>query len=154
MADKTYSSELERALARADAPDLKRQTRAYYEYYLRDFETGEDENTADIDAVNDSEADPDRALAYVVLAASTYDDPQYLAFIGAGLLENLLDDPSEEFLERIVAEARKAARFRWLLSVPFKVAISERAWEAIKPFRITGEHEEPTGETLPSRPRA
>lgn len=151
MDDQSFSNELERVLARPDASDLRRQTRVYYDYYLKDFETAE-EAAADIDAVSESaHSDPDRALAYVLLAAATYDDGEYLAFMGAGLLEDSLRDPSTEFLKRIVSEARGSARFRWLLSVPFRVAVSEEAWEAIKPFRISGEHEEPAAESLPPR---
>ena len=52
-------------------------------------------------------------------------------------------------IQRIVAEARKSARFCWLLSTPFKVAVSESAWRAIEPFRITGHHEEPALDTMP-----
>ena len=96
--------------------------------------------------------DPDKALAYVMIAAARTDDPGFLAFMGAGPLENILYDPSPELLERIVAEARKTARFRWLLSVPYKIAIADRAWDSIKHFRITGEHEEPTADKLPPRP--
>lgn len=99
-----------------------------------------------------SREDPDKALAYVMLAAANYDDEDFLALIGAGLLEDILRDPSAEFLHRIVDEGRKTPRFRWLLSVPYRVAISEKAWDAISPFRITGDHEEPERDCLPPRP--
>jgi hypothetical protein len=95
--------------------------------------------------------DPEKALAYVVIAASQSDDAAFLGYLGCGPLEDILHNPSPELLERIVAEARKSARFRWLLSNPFKVAIAPRAWEAIEKFRITGPHEEAPYETLPPR---
>ena len=155
MTEKSFSNELQRALSRPDIADLQRQTRIYYEHCQRGFHEETDENAADIDAVYCStSSDPDRALSCVKLGAATYDDAEYLAFIGAGLLEDLLRDASADILQRVVAEGRKTARFRWLLSVPYRVAISKEAWEAIEEFRITGDHEEPTGETLPPRPWA
>jgi len=95
--------------------------------------------------------DPEKALAYVVLAASRTDDADFLCLMGCGPLENVLDDPSSELLDRIVAQARKSPRFCWLLSCPFEVAVAERAWKAIKQFRITGPHEEPPLDALPPR---
>ncbi|WP_443019057.1 DUF6869 domain-containing protein [Sphingomonas sp.] len=95
--------------------------------------------------------DPEKALAYVIIAASQSDDAAFLGSMGCGPLEDILRDPSAELLERIVAEARKSARFRWLLSNPFKVAIAARAWEAIEKFRMTGPHEEAPYEALPPR---
>jgi hypothetical protein len=95
--------------------------------------------------------DPERALAYVVLASSRTDDAGFLALMGCGPLEDLLRDPSEQLLQRVVAEGRRSDRFRWLLSHPFKVAIAPRAWAAIEKFRITGPHEEPSDDTLPPR---
>jgi hypothetical protein len=152
MAEKSFSNELRRALARPDADKLIRQIDTYIEYDKTGAREWPDEISDDLGEVLDAGSnDPDKALAYVMIAAARTDDAGFLAFMGAGSLENALEDPSPEFLERIVAEARKTARFRWLLSVPFKVAVSERAWEAIKPFRMTGEHEEPREETLPPR---
>jgi hypothetical protein len=153
MSDKSFSNELQRALARPDIADLQRQTRVYYEHCQRGFHEETDENADDIDAVCASNfADPEKALAYVILAAANYDDGEYLAFIGAGLLENLLRDPPTDILERIVAEARKTPRFRWLLSVPYRIAIAKSAWDAIKEFRLTPGNAEPLPETLPPGP--
>jgi len=49
--------------------------------------------------------------------------------------------------------ARKSARFRRLLSNPFKGAIAAKAWDAIERFRITDPREEPAAEELPPRHR-
>ncbi|QBM74807.1 hypothetical protein E2E30_02830 [Sphingomonas sp. AAP5] len=95
--------------------------------------------------------DPEKSLAYVIIAASETDDAEFLQLMGCGNLEDVLCDPSPELLDRIVSEAHRSARFRWLLSNPFKVAISSKAWEAIKIFRITGPHEEPALSTVPPR---
>ena len=97
------------------------------------------------------DCDPEKALAYVVITAARTDNAEFLGLMGCSNLENVLRDPSPELLQRIVAEARRSARFGWLLSNPFKVAVSKQAWEAIKPFRITGPHEEPSRDTLSSR---
>jgi hypothetical protein len=96
-------------------------------------------------------ADPEKAFAYVILGASRSDQPEFLRALGCGPLEDILRDPSKELLERIVVEARKSARFRWLLSNPLKVAVAARAWDAIEKFRVTGPHDEPSDEILPPR---
>jgi hypothetical protein len=59
---------------------------------------------------------PDKGLANLALAMANYDARDFLGLLAAGLLEDLLSDPSPEFLNRIVVEARKTPRIRWLLS--------------------------------------
>ncbi|MGT2513295.1 DUF6869 domain-containing protein [Sphingomonas panni] len=99
-----------------------------------------------------SNDDPEKLLAYVVLGAARSDDPGFLAVLGCGPLENILRNPSPELLDRIVAEARKSVRFRWLLNCPFRIAIAPSAWDAIARFRITGPHAAPAADHLPPRP--
>lgn len=152
MSDKTYHDELEKALARPDADQMCRQLDAYAEHYQEGGgEWPEESADAFGEIILCYHDNPEKAFAYVVLGASRSDDAGFLAGLGCGPLENILEDPSEELLQRIVAEARKSSRFRWLLSNPFKVAIAERAWDAIERFRITGPHEEPAHDKLPPR---
>ncbi|MGY4396226.1 hypothetical protein ACVWZA_001399 [Sphingomonas sp. UYAg733] len=152
MSAKTNSSELERALARPDADQMRQQLLAYAGYETEGAGAWPDELADDFDEIITCHFDdPEKAFAYVIIAASQSDDPAFLALMGCGNLENVLRDPSLDLLDRIVAEARKSARFRWLLSNPFKVAIAPRAWEAIEKFRITGPHEEPSADKLPPR---
>ena len=152
MPEKHYSDELQRALMRSDAGKMVQQLDAYAEYFARGAGDWSDEDADDFtEIVTCHHDDPEKALAYVVLAASRYDDPGFLGYLGCGPLEDVLRDPSEELLGRIVAEARKSARFRWLLSNPLKVAVADRAWEAIERFRVTGPHEEPLDDMLPPR---
>jgi len=152
MSEKTYFDELERVEARPDAAEMRRQLLAYEKYEAEVAGRWPEEVASDIDEIITCHFDDiEKALAYVILAASQSDDPDFLALVACGNLENVLRDPSPELLDRIVAEARKSARFRWLLSHPFKVAIAPRAWEAIEKFRIAGPHEEPCAETLPPR---
>ncbi|HEX5237401.1 MAG TPA: hypothetical protein VFW39_02940 [Sphingomicrobium sp.] len=152
MPDKSFSNELERALARPDADKLIRQIDVYLENDRKGGGEWPDEISDDLSEVLESGCEPDKALAYLMIAAVRTDDAKFLAFMAAGPLENALADPSPEFLKRIVAEARRTPRFRWLISVPFKVAIAVSAWEAIEEFRIAGDHEEPSADTLPPRP--
>jgi hypothetical protein len=70
---------------------------------------------------------------------------------GVAPLEDALYGASPALMKRIVAEARRSRRFRWLLSCPYRIAMGEAAWEQIKLFRQTGEHEEPSLDTLPPR---
>lgn len=150
MSRQGYIDELERALARPDAKKLTRQIDAYAEYFAQGC--GEWPNELDDDFLEITTApsdDPNKALAYVVLAAARSDDAGFLGLMGCGALEDILQEPSRELIDRIVAEARKSPRFRWLLNNPFRVAVSQEAWEAIEPFRFTGPHEEPALDTLP-----
>lgn len=149
MGSKRYSDELERALARPDADQMCRHLDAYADHHGGEWPEEYAEVFGEI--ISCFHDDPEKAFAYVILGASRSDDAGFLGLLGCGPLEDVLDDPSDELLERIVAEARKSARFRWLLSNPFKVAIAQRAWEAIEKFRITGPHEEPSEDELPPR---
>ena len=152
MSGKGYSDELERALARSDAGKMIRQIDAYADYFADGAGDWPDEYSDDFEEiVGCHHDDPEKALAYVVIAASRSDDARFLGYMACGPLEDVLRDPPADLVGRIVAEARKSARFRWLLSNPYKVAIAESAWEAIEKYRITGPHEEPADETLPPR---
>ena len=152
MSHQGYSDELQRALARSDADKMIQQLDGYARYFERGAGDWPDDDPDDFtEIVTCHHDDPEKALAYVVIAASRSDDPHFLGYLGCGPLEDVLRDPSPELLKRIVAEARKSARFRWLLSHPFRIAVADRAWEAIEKFRITGPHEEPSDDTLPPR---
>lgn len=152
MGKSRYFDELERALDRSDASKLCRQIDNYAAHYDSRDQEWPDHLADDFSEIITCHFDDvDKALAYVILAASRTDDAAFLRYMGCGPLEDLLTDPSNELLDRIVAEARKSARFRWLLSNPFKIAISERAWLAIEQFRLTGPHEEAPIESLPPR---
>lgn len=48
-------------------------------------------------------------------------------FVAAGPLEDMLRKPSRDTVDRVVAEARKNARFRWMLTGMFLHAISQVA---------------------------
>ena len=150
MSKKGYFDELQRALARPDADKLCRQIDDYAAHYANGDSDWPENLANDFDEIITCHFDdPEKALTYVILAAARTDDAEFLRYMGCGPLEDALRDPSEELLGRVVAEARKSARFRWLLSNPFKVAIADRAWSAIEGFRMTGPHEEPTLDTLP-----
>lgn len=152
MSAKTYSDETERALARPDADQMRQQLLDYAKYNLEGAGDWPEELADDFDEIITCHFDdPEKALAYVIIAASQSDDAKFLGLMACGNLEDVLRDPAPELLERIVAEARKSARFRWLLSHPFKVAVADQAWDAIERFRITGPHEEPSGDKLPPR---
>jgi hypothetical protein len=150
MGKKAYFDELERALARPDADQMCRQLDGYAGYYENGMGEWPEESADAVDEIISCyHDDPEKAFAYVILGAARSDHPRFLGGLGCGPLEDVLEDPSEDLLERIIAEARKSARFRWLLSNPFKVAIAARAWHAIEKFRITGSHEEPSADKLP-----
>lgn len=152
MGNQGYFDELQKALARPDAEKLCRQIDGYAAHHASGDGEWPEDLAIDFDEIVTCHFDdPEKALTYVILAAARTDDAEFLRYMGCGLLEDLLHDPTEELLNRIVMEACKSARFRWLLSNPFKVAVADRAWSAIENFRITGPHEEPTLDTLPPR---
>ena len=133
MTDDHAGTELDRALARPDAAKLIRQIDIYIGHFKSGVDGWPEEIADDLDEVLRSGGDdPDKALAYVVIAASRTDDESFLAFMGAGPLEDALERPTGEFLNRVVQEARRSKRFRWLLSVPYREAVSDDAWYAIK----------------------
>jgi hypothetical protein len=143
--------ELKRALARPDAETLVRQVDAYAEYFARGGGDWPDEYADDFSEVLNCAHDPEKAIAYVVLGASRTDNAEFLRFLGCGPLEDALYSASPALMDRIIAEARRSRRFRWLLSTPYRIAMGEAAWEKIQIFRSTGPHEEPPLDTLPPR---
>jgi len=145
-----YTDELGRALARPDVDTLIRQIDAYRDHIANGDNEWPDEHAEDFEEILFGAArDSEKALAYVVIAASRTDDEEFLRLLGCGPLEDLLYRPSAELLERVVAEGRKSPRFRWLLSCPFQIAVSENAWSKIEPFRLTAPNEEPPLGSLP-----
>ena len=147
-----YLDELQRALARPDSDKMMKQLDAYMNYHARGAGDWPEDLSDDFWEITDCYHDnPEKAFAYVILGASRTDDAHFLGLLGCGPLEDVLCDPSEELLERVVAEAQRSARFCWLLSNPFRISIAERAWEAIEKFRVSGPHEEPSHDLLPSR---
>ena len=134
-------NELQRARLRADLAELIYDLRDYYRFYRdnRGMEPYERTHGGNFNAVMDAPVeDPDRGLAYVALAMAEYEDRSFLGYLSAGLLEDLLRDPTSEMLDRIVAEGRKTARFRWMLSGVWSHAIAERARAPVK--AVVGEY--------------
>jgi hypothetical protein len=136
MAEKSFN-EVQRAMARPDVDDLLLDLDDYCRFQreiaAEDPNPGNYKHAGNFAAVMDAHwEDPDRGLAYVALAMSRYDDAHFLGVMAAGPLEDLLRDPSPEIADRIMEEARKTPRFRWMLSGVFLHAIAERVRPAIE----------------------
>ena len=128
MTKQTFTNELERALARTDINRLVDLTDIYEKWeHVADKQAYYEKLCDDLDEwmmlPSHRTTDEDKALALVILASASSDDPKFLTLVAAGLLENLLIDPSDEILERIIIEARKTARFCWMLSGVYSHAI-------------------------------
>ena len=126
----SYNDELMRASARPDAADLRKAIEVYHAYhhtYGKAKEAFLDEHADIIDGFYFTYDDPERGIALVGLSASMYDDASFLFLVAAGPLEDILRKPSRDIIDRVVAEARKSARFRWMLTGMFLHAISEDA---------------------------
>jgi hypothetical protein len=133
MNEQDFSSELERALARPDVDKLTRQIDIYVEHMKSGVDGWPDDISDDLgEVLTSGHDDPEKALAYLVIAAARTDDESFLGFMGAGPLEDALETPTRQFLGRIADEARRSKRFRWMLSVPYREAVSDDAWHAIK----------------------
>lgn len=130
MKGASYNDELMRALARADSADLRKAVEVYHSYYKTRGKAKEAylyEHADIIESFSATCDDPDRGIALVALCASMYDDEDFLFYVAAGPLEDMLRKPSRDTVDRVVAEARKNARFRWMLTGMFLHAISKDA---------------------------
>lgn len=130
MADRSFSSELYRARGRDDASTLLCDLKDYHQFNRR--VQGRDENNVvkggNHFRVMDAHFDgPEKGMAYLALAMAHFEDRAFLGMLAAGLLEDLLCDPSPGLLDRIVTEVRKTPRFRWMLSGVWLHAIAEQA---------------------------
>lgn len=148
-------SELQRALARHDKDWLLRCVGVYRQWSgYGDAEIGaakEDDQPCSMDADDDEPwydelnpwfemGDPDRGLALVALAMANYDDVGFLVLISCGMLEDIVShypaatgEPlRQDILARIVDEARRTARFRWMLSAVWTYGCTEAVAAAIK----------------------
>ncbi len=106
---------------------------ATYERFLRTVD-----DIARLPAVN-----PDKALALIAIALSRCSSPEFLMYLAAGPLEEVLRDPIPDILERVVAEGRRSARFRWLLSGIWPHAMATAAHEVITPLLADVSSENP-----------
>jgi hypothetical protein len=153
VSEKAFFNELERALERPDVADLIGDLEDYRrfnaEVTAKEPEHDSFDRLGNYAKVMEAHwEDPERGLAYLALAMGKYDDRDFLGLMAAGLLEDLLADPAPEMLKRIVEEARKTERFRWMLSGVWLHSIAERARapiaDAVGDYRL----EQP----LPPRP--
>ena len=136
MSRQQFTSELARAHDRSDRVEIERHAKLYFRY----CESGSeqrfyDKHSEDLDTWMElGYADPDRALASVMIAAASYGSPASLGMVAAGILEDLLREPSPEMLDRVFAEARKTARLRWMLAIVYPHAMSPVAWQKLEPL--------------------
>ncbi|MCY7280189.1 MAG: hypothetical protein LH610_04705 [Sphingomonas bacterium] len=131
---------------------MMRQTQTYFDNFKSGLPEWDEASQDDLGAITTAYfQDPEKTLAYVILAAANFDDPKFLGFVAAGSLEHLLNNPSAEMLGRILTEARKAPRFRWMLSGVWLHAIAE---DARKPVVDAIGGWTLDNQTLPPRPWA
>lgn len=154
MSEKSFKNELERALNRPDIDALKSVVTVYHDWSSTDSVSRSEEWPEGLDIWFDaSREDHDRALALVALAAATYDEPKFLAVVAAGPLEELLwrdRGASEAIVQRILDEARRTPRFRWMLNCVW--TMSARPEHAAAVAEIVGDMTDES--PLPPRPWA
>ncbi len=121
----------------------------YHDWSLRKNQT-DNEWSDELNVWFDApEEDPDLGLALVMLSAAMYDEIPFLGVVSAGMLEDLLNEANDEFLDRILAEARKTPRFMWLLSGVWTMSMNSYHAKAIKELVGRRTFDDP----LPPRPR-
>lgn len=118
MSNKQFGSEFERAMARSDIDQLKRIIAEHFAEH-KASKAGENTENYPLDPLIFERDDPERNLALVAIAMSTYDDESYLGLVSAGLLEDIFfleNKVPDQLLMRIEAEALRNPRFLWMLS--------------------------------------
>jgi hypothetical protein len=140
LSNKQFTNELDRALARPDIDELRKSVDVYCEWSRRHRERGGDDNDwPDGLDLWFEDRDRDRSLALVALAMASSDDEEFLIGVACGLLESTLSHApaidkiplSAEFLERIVVEARRTPRFRWILSAMWTTGMPQHEVKVI-----------------------
>lgn len=136
FSQQNFTNELTRAMQRHDRSELEKLCRIYSDWQVaNDSQRYYDKHSDDLDTWMDlGYSDPDRALASVMIAASQYNDAHFLGMVAAGILEDMLREPPTEILDRVVNEARKTPRLRWMLSGVYPHAMANSAWELIGPL--------------------
>ncbi len=138
MSGKSFENELARAIARPDIEKLRRGFDTYYHWTKLSGKEKEIFPEA-LDLWFFNEDDRDSSLALVALAMASTDDEDFLIGVACGLLESTLSHRpaiagvplSEEFLQRIVDEARRTPRFRWMLSAMWTMGMPEHEAQMI-----------------------
>lgn len=130
MSQKSFENEYQQVLARPDLSELRAALISAQKFVNRQTDGAEDDpDDLGFDLIYSPE-DPELLLSLSVLAMAEFDDPHLIGFIAAGPLEDIFmfstqgragdtaADPDliESLLVRIESEARKCARFRWMLS--------------------------------------
>ena len=161
MSERPLGDELERALNRPDAEELRRVLVEYFDWhqvFQRDPDEARQRDDLGIDWRIHDYSDPDRSLALVALTIEKFDDPMFLGLVAAGPLEDILmfapdgsgeASPSDEVFGRVMQEARKTPRFRWMLGGIYTSHLRQDQQEVFD--RVVGKID---WEALPPRPRA
>ncbi|MEM7690429.1 MAG: DUF6869 domain-containing protein [Pseudomonadota bacterium] len=130
MNSKSFENEYQRVLARSDLSEMRRTLKSAARFVRSNRKLlDEDPHDQGFGEIYEPD-DPERLLAFSILAMAEFDDPHLIGLIAAGPLEDIFmfsaigseylppADPDliENLLVRIEDEARKTARFRWMLS--------------------------------------
>lgn len=138
MKKPAYANELARALARSDADILKRSLSDYYDWTRLSGSEREHHWPDGLDPWFESD-DLDRSLALVALAMASTDEEDFLIGVACGLLESVLSHGpairgvplAKDFLQRIIDEARRTPRFRWMLSAMWTTGMPQQEAQLI-----------------------
>ena len=157
MTTKSFENELARALARPDLDELRTSLSVYYQW-TKPARRRDDDWPNGLDLWFNFDKS-DRNLALIALAMAAYDDEEFLILVACGLLESTLFQElahsglplSNEFLDRIVVEARRTPRFRWMLSAMWTSGMPPEKAQKIKEAVGTASCET---DPLPPRPWA
>ena len=159
MKRKGCSDEYERVLERSDLQELRRSLKSAEKFLTNQKPIANDQDVDIMEQLKEGlgdglrdepddhsfdcfydHDDPETLLAVSVLAATEFDHPRLIGFIAAGPLEDIFRvatrkfDPAlvDELLVRIEDQARKSARFRWMLSGVWTYSFNAEHAERIK----------------------
>jgi hypothetical protein len=139
VSGKGFENELARAFARPDIEKLRRSFDIYYHWTKLSGKEKEESFPDELGLWFFNDDDRDSSLALIALAMASTDDEEFLIGVACGLLESTLSHRpaiagvplSEEFLQRIVDEAKRTPRFRWMLSAMWTTGMPEHEAQMI-----------------------
>src|SRR5271157_2462613 len=80
-------------------------------------------------------SDPETAWSGILAILQHDLSDRQMSILAAGIVENLLSEHGEQFIERVEAEAVRNSRFQYLLGGVWKCGMSDGVWTRVRAAR-------------------
>jgi len=81
--------------------------------------------------------DPEKLWSFIKETLNSPEcDDRIISNLAAGPLEDLMNEKGEEFIDRVVVEARRSPKFNLLLGGVWESSIDPTVWKQIKTIRL------------------